>query len=299
MIAWLRIAAVLAACGCLLACQRSTDLSRLGSPAQRLVGHWATSDGNQEYFGPADASGAGGFISVHADDQPLRQRYRVVDENARDQVVRIALLDDKGAAGEPRTVTISEDGESAFVTQDQASMALARMDDAATPEQTRYALPPPPAATAATRGMRFANTSDRVPARPPSGPPANAPDGQYRYMLIGYDGMTPLYAWKRVSEVAGGKVDDNAAIYSRGLARRHNYVVWLHAVAFAIFLVTTVLFAKLIDERWLWCCWIAAILIGVVGVFVIHAAIIAGILEIALGLVLAVRGLFPKSDMLA
>ena len=297
MMSWIRLAVVLAACAWISACQRGPDLSRLGSPARRLVGHWATSDGNQEYFGPVDESGAGSFISVHADDQPLRQRYSVVDENPRNQIVRITLLDDKGVAGEPRTITIAEDGESASVMQDQASMALARMDDAATPEQSRYALPPP-AATAPTRGMRFANASDRAPARPPSGPPANAPDGQYRYVLIGYDGMTPLYAWKRVSDVASRHIDDKAAVYSRGLARRHNYAIWLHAAAFAIFLVTTLLFAKLIDERWLWSSWIVAVLFGVLGVFVLHAPIVAGLVEIAIGLVLAVRGLFPKSDML-
>jgi hypothetical protein len=121
----------------------------------------------------------------------------------------------------------------------------------------------------------------------------------YRYALIGYDGMTPLYAWKRVSDVSGQHIDENAVAYSRGMARRHNYVMWLHTVAFAILLVTTLLFRKSIDEKVLLGGWGAAIVIGLLGVFVLNAPIVAGLVEIVIGFFLLVRGLFPKSDMLA
>lgn len=295
---WIRLAVVLAACVWLAACQRAPDLSRLGSPAQRLIGHWATSDGNEEYFGPVDVSGAGVFVSVLAGGQPSRQGYRVLNEDPRHQALRMALLDDKGVAGEARTVTISEDGESAAVTQGQASLALARMDGATTPEQSRYVVPSSTAGTPA-RNAHPADPRERPPAKPSFGPPGNAPDGQYQYVLIGYDGMTPLYAWKRVTGVNGQHIDENAMNYSQGLARHHNYVTWLHTVAFAILLVTTLLFRKDIGGRIVLAGWGAAIVIGVLGVFVVNAPIIAGILEIVIGFVLLVRGLFPKSDMLA
>lgn len=298
MTTWMRLAALLAACATMAACQRGPDLSRLGSPVQRLAGHWATSDGNQEYFGTADPSGTGSFISVHADDAPVQRSYRVLDADPRMQRVRIALLDDKGEAGEPRTIAIAEDGESATVTQGPASLALARMDAAETPAQSRYVLPPP-ATSVPTRPTRYANAAIHPPARPPLGPPAGAPDGQYRYVLVGYDGMTPLYAWKRVADVASGHVDDSAEVYSRGLARHHNYVTWLHTVAFAILLVTTLLFRKDIDGRIVLAGWGAAIVIGLLGIFIANTPITAGILEIIIGFVLLVRGLFPKSDMLS
>jgi hypothetical protein len=83
------------------------------------------------------------------------------------------------------------------------------------------------------------------------------------------------------------------------MARRHNYVIWLHAVAFAIMLVTTLLFRKNIDEKVLLGGWGAAVAIGLLGVFAFNVPIIAGLVEIAIAFVLLVRGLFPKSDMLS
>lgn len=302
MQSWTWLVAMLVACVALAACQRTPDLSKLGPPAQRLVGHWATSDGSEEFFAPAGASGTGEFTAMQSGGKPAQQRYRVLDEDPVTQTVHIAMLDENGTEGEPRTITLSADGESATVTQGNSSvaLALARMDDAATPEESRYVLPPPPAATAPSRYARYAGTrSDNPPVSPSFGPPTNAPDGVYRYVLIGYDGMTPLYAWKRVSDTSGHHIDDNAIAYSRGMARRHNYVIWLHAVAFAILLVTTLLFRKNIDEKVLLGGWAAAVVIGLLGVFAFNVPIIAGLVEIVIAFVLLVRGLFPKSDMLA
>ena len=302
MQSWIWIAAVLAACIALAACQRAPDLSKLGSPAHRLVGHWATSDGSEEFFAPVDASGKGEFTAMQSGGKPARQQYRVLGEDPATQTVHIAMLDGNGTEGEARTITLAEDGESATVTQGHSSvaLALARMDNAGTPEESAYVLPPPASSTSPSRGMRYAETrSDRPPVNPSFGPPTNAPDGVYRYVLIGYDGMTPLYAWKRVSDVAGQHVDDNAVAYSHGMARRHNYVIWLHAVAFALMLVTTLLFRKNIDEKVLLGSWAAAVVIGLLGVFAFNVPIIAGLVEIGIAFVLVVRGLFPKSDMLA
>lgn len=298
MVVWSRGAALLLACVLVSSCQRVPDQSHHGSPQQRLVGHWATSDGNEEYFGQADATGTGSFISVHAGGQPAQQRYKLLDENPRVQSVRIALLDDKGEAGEPLTITLAEDGESAPVAQDQATQALARMDAATTPAQSRYVVPAS-AAPAPARTAGYQPEQVQPPAKPRFGPPAGAPDGEYRYALVGYNGMTPLYAWQRVSSQPSRRINDNAAIYSRGLARRHDYVLWLHTVAFALLLVTTLLFRKDVGGRGVLAAWCVAIAVGVLGVFVLNASIVAGIIEIVIGFALATRGLFPKSDMLA
>lgn len=297
-----RLAAVLVACAGLAACQHGPDLGKLGAPAQRLAGHWATSDGDQEFFAPVDAEGIGEFTTLRAGGKPVSQRYRVLAEDARSQVVRIAVLDANDVAGEPRTITIAADRESATVTQGQSSVAvaLARMDDAPTPGQSRYVLPPPPTTTASVRHDGYAAArNDNPPVNPAFGPPSNAPDGMYRYVLIGYDGMTPLYAWKRVTDSNSAHPGALDVAYSRGLAQRHDYVIWLHTVAFAILLVTTLLFRKAIDEKFLLGCWGAAILIGLVGVFVLDIPIIAGVAEVIMAVVLMVRGLFPQSDMLS
>lgn len=302
MRSWIRLVAMLAACIAVAACQRTPDLSKSGSPAQRLVGHWATSDGSEEFFAPAGASGTGGFTAMQSGGKPARQRYRVLDEDPATQTVHIAMLDGNGKEGDPRTITLSADGQSATVTQGNSSvaLALARMDDAATPGESRYVLPLPSASTVPPRYAHVAGArSDDPPVSPSFGPPNNAPDGVYRYVLIGYDGMTPLYAWKRVSDTSGRHVDENAVAYSRGMARRHNYVIWLHAVAFAIMLVTTLLFRKNIDEKILLGAWGAAVAIGLLGLFAFNLPIIAGLVEIAIAFVLLVRGLFPKSDMLS
>lgn len=302
MKAWMRLVAVLVACIGAAACQRTPDLGKLDSPAHRLVGHWATSEGNEEFFGPVDATGLGTFTAMKSGGKPTQQRYRVVGEDPRDQVVHIAMVDDKGVDGEPRTIAISPDGESAMVTQDNSSpaLALARMDDAATPRQSRYVLPPPSASTGPSRYARYTGRrGDNPPVNPSFGPPANAPDGMYRYVLIGYDGMTPLYAWKRVSDASGRHIDQNVVAYSRGMSRRHDYVIWLHTVAFAILLVTTLLFRKNIDEKVLLGGWGAAVVIGLMGTFVLDTPIIAGLLEAFIAFFLLVRGLFPKSDMLS
>ena len=302
MQSWTRLAAMLVVCIALAACQRAPDLSKLGSPAHRLVGHWATSDGSEEFFAPVGTSGNGEFTAMQSGGKPAQQRYRLVDEDPATQTVHIAMLDTNGTAGEPRTITLSADGESATVTQGNSSvaLALARMDDAATPEESRYVLPLPPAATAPSRDARYAGTRrDNPPVNPSFSPPTNAPDGVYRYVLIGYDGMTPLYAWKRVSDTSGHHIDDNAVAYSRGMARHHDYVIWLHAVAFAILMVTTLLFRKNIDEKVLLGGWAAAAVIGLLGVFAFNLPIIAGLVEVTIAFVLLVRGLFPKSDMLA
>ena len=37
----------------------TADLSALGNPAPKLVGHWATDAGDQLYYGPVDATSGG------------------------------------------------------------------------------------------------------------------------------------------------------------------------------------------------------------------------------------------------
>src|SRR5690348_18474779 len=119
MASWKRLVAALAACACLVACHRQPDLSRLGSPSQRLVGHWISNNGTHQFFGPLDASGTGAFTVVNPDAPPdlrtLRQQYRVLGEDAATQTLQVSLRTrDGGEAAE--TIVLPEDGQAASPT---------------------------------------------------------------------------------------------------------------------------------------------------------------------------------------
>src|SRR5690242_20043122 len=281
MKSWMQLVAALAACACLSACHRQPDLSRLGSPSQRLVGHWVTNSGDHEYYGPVDASGTGSFILVH-DGKPVEQHYRVLEEDPATQRVRVSLLDAGGAATE-RTNVISEDGESATATLagDKVSLAFVRMDDAVAPKRPR-AVEPEPSATIAGRYARTATAS------PAPGFPANMPDGQYHRVLVRYDGLKPVYKWEPLT--ARDKTPIGVMFSpSRAVAQHQSYLIWLHATAAAILLISTLLFASELGATALLTGWAVALAIAGIGVFLLHAPLLAGVLEIITGGVLVFR----------
>lgn len=290
MACWMRLVAALVACACFSACHRQPDLSRLGSPSQRLVGHWVTNDGDHEYYGPLDASGTGSFILMHGGGQPIPQHYRVLDEDPRTQTVHVDVLGDHDSTTEQRSV-ISEDGESATTMLGDVKLAFARMDDRIAPEAARTA-EPEPAATAAIAHARPARAASAF------GLPANLPDGEYHRVLVRYDGMKPVYKWEPLT--ARDKTPIGAMFSpSRAVAQHQSYLIWLHATAAAILLITTLLFAGELGARALLTGWAVALAIGGIGVFLLHAPLLAGVLEIVAGGVLVFRAMFQKSDLLS
>ena len=294
MKSWRQFIAALVACAWLVACQRQPDLSRLGPPSQRLVGHWVSNSGDHEYFGPADASGTGSFILVRDGGPPVQQRYRIRDADPRTQTVRVELLGADGGVTE-RSSMISEDGESATVTTsgDKTALAFVRMDDAMAPKPSRAAAPAP--ATSAARAHVGRARASSAPG--PFGMPANLPNGEYHRALVRYDGLKPVYEW--VPLTPRDKTPLGATFSpSRAVAQHQSYLLWLHATAFALLLITTLLFAGELGAATLLIFWTIAAAIGAIGVFVLHAPLIAGIAEIATGLVLLLRAMFPKSDLL-
>jgi hypothetical protein len=132
-------------CGALLAaslgaCARQAeapgDLSALGPPSARLVGHWATPTNDELYFGAVDPTyRTGSYVLVHPDKKVFRHTYRVDAEDPSDQHVAVTLL---FADGERRdeTYVIAADGRSmtssTVVTGVPTETRLSRVDDATT-----------------------------------------------------------------------------------------------------------------------------------------------------------------------
>lgn len=287
---WMQLFAALIACALLAACHKQPDLSRLGSPSQRLVGHWVTNSGDHEYYGPVDAGGVGSFILVHSDDHPVQQQYRVLDEDPVTQTVHVNLLGAGGSATD-QTSVISEDGDSATTVLGDAKLAFARLDDRIAPKVQRT-LDPEPAATTV-----IAHAS---PARAPSafGLPANLPDGEYHRVLVGYDGLKPVYKWKPL--LPRDKTPIGVMFSpSHAVARHQSYKIWLHATAAAMLLVTTLLFASELGAAALLTGWAVALAIAGIGIFLLDWPLIAGVLEIVTALVLVFKAMFQKSDLLS
>lgn len=290
MESWMRLLAALVACACFSACHKQPDLSDLGAPSQRLVGHWVSNNGDHEYYGPVDATGTGSFILVHGDAHPIRQHYRLLDEDPRTQTVHVNLLGADGSATGQSSV-ISQDGDSARTILGGVELAFARMDDRIAPEAS-HAPDPEPAATIAIAHAGPARASSAF------GLPANLPDGEYHRVLVRYDGLKPVYKWEPLT--ARDKTPIGVRFSpSHAVVQHQSYKIWLHATAAAMLLITTLLFASELGAAALLTGWAVALAIAGIGIFLLEWPLVAGILEILTALVLVFKAMFQKSDLLS
>ena len=125
----------------LAACSRHAavekDLSNLGAPSARLVGHWATSTNDHLYFDAVDPTyKTGGYVLIHPDRKTFHHKYRIDAEDASDQHIAATLLFADGDRRDEKYV-ISEDGKSmteeTTITGIQTSTELRRVDDKTSP----------------------------------------------------------------------------------------------------------------------------------------------------------------------
>jgi hypothetical protein len=129
----LLLPAVLAlpACG-----RRKPDLSSLGAPSARLVGHWADGVGDESFFSSRDGEGIGQFTMIHPDGRTFRHRYQIVRESAREQTTRVRLLFADGDSAEA-TFAVSADGrtltETRVITGIETTTSSNRTDDRQAP----------------------------------------------------------------------------------------------------------------------------------------------------------------------
>lgn len=115
----------------------AADLSALGDPAPKLVGHWATDAGDQLYYGPVDAtSGKGPYILVHPDGKRFDHAYRLRGSVPARQAIEATYLFADGDQAQIGFV-LSADGKTLTSTQDITGMQITsdakRVDDRTAP----------------------------------------------------------------------------------------------------------------------------------------------------------------------
>jgi hypothetical protein len=83
----------------------------LGTPAERLVGHWTADGGAHYYYGSIGPSKRGTFILRDVDKDPFRREYRLVKQDKGGLRVVVELLFGDGNTRE-ETYLIAKDGTS-------------------------------------------------------------------------------------------------------------------------------------------------------------------------------------------
>lgn len=113
------------------------DLSALGDPAPRLVGHWATSAGDQLYYGPVDAAAkTGAYTLIQSNGKRFDHAYSVQGSDPSKQAIQATYL---FADGDRASVAfeLSADGKTLTSTQEITGMQITtdatRVDDRTTP----------------------------------------------------------------------------------------------------------------------------------------------------------------------
>lgn len=82
----------------------------------------------------------------------------------------------------------------------------------------------------------------------------------------------------------------------RAVTRYASYLIWLHATAPGMLLLIALMYQSSLGWPTILIQWAVAMIGGVACVFLLHALIGAGILEITVGLTMLMRALFPKSS---
>lgn len=123
---------------CLAACSGpKPDLSALGDPTPRLVGHWATDSGDQLYYGPVDAATkTGAYTLIQSSGKRFDHAYAVQAGDPSKQAIQATYL---FADGDRAAVAfeLSADGKTLTSTQEITGMQITtdatRVDDRTAP----------------------------------------------------------------------------------------------------------------------------------------------------------------------
>ena len=73
------------------------------TPADRLVGHWATDVGDNLYYSKADKNGVGRYILVQDDGNTARHQYKIISQIPDGERIVVNLL---FASGSQRAETL-------------------------------------------------------------------------------------------------------------------------------------------------------------------------------------------------
>lgn len=113
------------------------DLSALGDPTPRLVGHWATDAGDQLYYGPLDAAAnTGTYTLIQSRGRRFDHAYSVQSRDPSKQAIQATYL---FANGDRASIAfeLSADGKTLTSTQEITGMRITtdatRVDDRTAP----------------------------------------------------------------------------------------------------------------------------------------------------------------------
>jgi len=81
----------------------------MGTPAERLIGHWSTKSGDHLYYAKAKDDGLGSYVLVQPDGNTSRHQYKVVSQIPTGERVFVILMFSDGDKRKEE-YTISKDG---------------------------------------------------------------------------------------------------------------------------------------------------------------------------------------------
>lgn len=82
----------------------------LGTPAERLVGHWSTGAGDNLYYGKIKSDGLGSYILVQPDGNTALHQYKIISQIPLKERVIVQLIFSDGKT-RIETYMISKDGK--------------------------------------------------------------------------------------------------------------------------------------------------------------------------------------------
>lgn len=95
----------------------------LGTPAERLIGHWSTESGDNLYYAKIRADGLGGYILVQPDGNTASHQYKIVSQIPTGERVIVQVLFSNGDKRN-ETYIIPKDGKELTATTELLGMKI-------------------------------------------------------------------------------------------------------------------------------------------------------------------------------
>jgi hypothetical protein len=196
---------------------------------------------------------------VHPDGRSFHHHYQLLNEDPSSQTAVVNLLFTNGDSRSEADV-ISEDGRTltigTSITGHYSTEKLQRVDNATVPPKSYY--------MAGVNG---------TPVRPELATPVRP-------------------SWNPSAKAS----PDRMVARQRGAGRIVSYIIGLPLTAISILLVVALMYHSDLSWPRILAHWTIAAIGGLAGLFLLHAPIGAGILELSVGLTMLPQALFPKSS---
>jgi hypothetical protein len=95
----------------------------MGTPAERLIGHWSTESGDNLYYAKPKDEGLGSYVLVQPNGNTARHQYKVVSQIPTGERVIVVLMF-SGGSKRTETYMISRDGKELVSTTEILGMEV-------------------------------------------------------------------------------------------------------------------------------------------------------------------------------